>query len=1597
MASVGHRNGHVGRDVWGGLCRCRSAMTAFLIAMTMATALAADITLFGPEKFIRQAGRPVKVTRAFAVIQPAPGHAVLRIVNDGATGAIWINGQQVLGPADFNRSAAAGSRLERRVRLVAGPNEIAVELRGRPGTSLTAEIVAVADGGADTTPPVITGTVTPPANANGWHNADATVTFACTDAQSAIATCPAAVIVSTEGAAQVVTGTATDAAGNSATTTVTLNVDKTAPVVSTVQAPAPNANGWNNTPVVVTFAAADALSGVVDGSLSPPVEISSDGANQSATGQATDRAGNVGTATQTGIKIDRTVPTITVALSPAPNASGWASTPVTARFTCSDGGSGIAECPPDQLFAADGVGLMATGTTVDAAGNSAAATSASFKVDQTKPTITVSLTPASSDWIDSPVTAHFTCSDTGSGVESCPPDRIVSTEGDNQTVTGTVTDHAGNTDSVTSEAFKIDLGPPAITVALTPPPNANGWANTPVTAHFTCTDTGSGVAQCPPDQIFNTDGSSLTASGTATDAAGNSASVTSAPFQLDRTAPIITVSLSPTPSGWLDSPVTAHFTCIDAGAGIESCPADVTVNTEGADQTVTGAATDLAGNTASVTSDAFSIDLSPPTIQVTTTPPANANGWHTTDVTLHYVCSDSGAGVETCPPDQVITTEGAAQTITRTVVDRAGKTAVAQAIVNIDLSPPTLAFGAAPNNGIIFTSEIALTGTAEDAVSGIGALLCNGAPATVSGSAFECAVALTAGDNSVEAVATDAAGHIATATISVTHTRMPHVTITSPADLSYLGITPTTISGTVDDPTVATVTINSIVTPVTGGNFSMPLPLAEGPNTVTVTAASSAGALASATVTVTLDTTPPRVTITSPADQFTTADDSISVAGIVNDIVVGTVNDEQARVSVKSVPAAVANRTFLASTVPLVPGVNIIQAVATDKVGNAATTEITVIRQALGHKSIDLVSGNNQSGVIRSVLSQPLVVSLADTSGGSVANKTVIFKVTQNDGAIATAGDAAPTVTAVTDSQGRAQAQWTLGGRAGAGGNVVEAYAVGFDGTAVFTATGRPGAAAQGKVVIDTGNDQIGAITEPLPKPFLAVVVDEGNNRLAAVPVTFAVRQGGGSFKTASGDAQELTVVSDSDGRVAATLTLGLQEGNANNLVEATFEGNAGGPAAFTASGRAPGNPANTAISGVVLDNSNNPIPGVTVRAVLTNVLRSNLAAVQAATAIQTDGQGQFSIPQAPVGAVKLLVDGTTAQLEGEYPSLEYDIVTVTGQDNTVGQPIYLLPLNTDSDHKLCVTATTGGGTLTLPEAPGFSLTFAPGQVTFPGGSKTGCVSVTVVNGDKVPMVPGFGQQPRFIVTIQPAGAVFNPPAPITLPNVDGLQPRAVTEMYSFDHDIGSFVAIGTGIVSDDGQVIRSSPGVGVLKAGWHCGGDPAANGTVADCPTCQSCKANKCQPDDTNKPKEKCASCKDGKVVPPKTSDQCCAEKRPGDAAGYVVCCNAAKTACNDPSQLSGSGQGKTIKIACVMAHERKHFDHTVCPTGANECTTTGPLGPKPGQNHADAECEGYRAEVACLQSSNCSGNATCQALVDGRIALAKGYANGIKPGCFP
>src|SRR5439155_563653 len=257
---------------------------------------------------------------------------------------------------------------------------------------------------------------------------------------------------------------------------------------------------------------------------------------------------------------------------------------------------------------------------------------------------------------------------------------------------------------------------------------------------------------------------------------------------------------------------------------------------------------------------------------------------------------------------------------------------------------PTLVFSSPADGAKLLTPTASVKAGVTDDLSGIAGVTCDGAPAIVAGGSLACGVALARGANTITAVATDVAGNSSAVSVGVEYAPVPSVTILAPQSSSYLNISPTTVSGVVDDPN-AVVTVNSIPAPTANGAFSVVLPLAEGPNVITATATTPEGAVGTASLTATLDTTPPHVTITSPPDQFVTTDSSISVAGNVNDIVVGTVNEQQAQVVVNGANAQVANRSFLASDVALVIGPNTVLAIALDRVGNGATTQVTVVRQ----------------------------------------------------------------------------------------------------------------------------------------------------------------------------------------------------------------------------------------------------------------------------------------------------------------------------------------------------------------------------------------------------------------------------------------------------------------------------------------------------------------------------------------------------------------------------------------------------------------------------------------------------------------------------
>ena len=659
--------------------------------------------------------------------------------------------------------------------------------------------------------------------------------------------------------------------------------------------------------------------------------------------------------------------------------------------------------------------------------------------------------------------------------------------------------------------------------------------------------------------------------------------------------------------------------------------------------------------------------------------------------------------------------------------------------------------------------------------------------------------------------------------IGVDRGKPPVIAIAVPAEGAVFRASPITVTGAVFDASPLT-TLTVAGSPVTlgpEGQFTAQVTLREGKTTIIVDAKDQFGVVGTASVSVFLDTTAPTVVFHFPTNGMTLAESPVAVAGFVNDIVDGTVNEGDVTVTVNGTAAKVSNRNFAIESFSLQEGANTLTAVATDRAGNTGSSSISVILDTSPKARIEVVSGNNQTGPINAELPTALVVSLTDAAGQPVAGASVVFRVAENDGTIRSpaASGQVPSgraVVAPTDANGQAQAFWKLGSRSGAGVNRVEATAAGFLGVAGFCASGLP--AQPVKLNVHAGERQRGLVFQALPLPLVAIVTDDGHNACQGCPVTFTVQKGGGTFNGQT----SITVNSDANGHAAAIWTLGGDLGPDGQKVVASIPGQsdpientkgipptglASIPVDFVATALQGGPVEQTRVSGVVHDNQNEPVPGATMKIHGTSLQTA------------TDAQGQFTITGAPVGNVRLLLDASTIVRPGKWSDMEYDLVTFAGADNNIGMPIIILPLNEGKE-----SSGVEDVSITLPEVPGFELKIPAGtKLTFPDGSTSGKVSVTQVHSDKVPMVPEDGMQPRLFVTIQPAGVHFDPPAPVSYPNVENLKPGQIVELFSFDHDVGRFVMIGTGSVSEDGTQLRSNPGVGVIKGGWHCGAPPGS------------------------------------------------------------------------------------------------------------------------------------------------------------------------------
>ena len=202
------------------------------------------------------------------------------------------------------------------------------------------------------------------------------------------------------------------------------------------------------------------------------------------------------------------------------------------------------------------------------------------------------------------------------------------------TVNCSVTDAGGLTTTGSFTVQVRDTTSPSVVVTTSESAGATGWYNAASNdgapgltvdvsdgdlvgvVSLVCTDNGVSVGSLAAggDSFVLGDGSHAV-SCTASDAAGNSAAA-GASYDVDQTAPSVSGAVSPAAAGtgWWNASTgapTVTWTCGDATSGLDSCSPPSTFG-EGAAQTATGTAVDLAGNVGSAVVSGVSVDLTAP-------------------------------------------------------------------------------------------------------------------------------------------------------------------------------------------------------------------------------------------------------------------------------------------------------------------------------------------------------------------------------------------------------------------------------------------------------------------------------------------------------------------------------------------------------------------------------------------------------------------------------------------------------------------------------------------------------------------------------------------------------------------------------------------------------------------------------------------------------------------------------------------------------------------------------------------------------------------------------------------------------------------------
>ena len=185
--------------------------------------------------------------------------------------------------------------------------------------------------------------------------------------------------------------------------------------------------------------------------------------------------------------------------------------------------------------------------------------------------------------------------------------------------------------------------------------------------------------------------------------------------------------------------------------------------------------------------------------------------------------------------------------------------------------------------------------------------------------------------------------------------------------------------------------------------------------------------------------------------------------------------------------------------------------------------------------TLEIVSGNAQTGTVGQALANPFVVVAKDSNGSAMSGRPVTFTIATTP--TGSTGTSLSAETVNTGSNGQASTTLTLGSTTGT--YTVTASTLKTDGTTLtqtFSATATAAPKIATTLQKSSGDGQSAQVSTQLSNPLVVKVLDQDGAALSGVLVSFSVSPTSGSLSTSS-------ATTGSDGQASTTLTLGSTTG----------------------------------------------------------------------------------------------------------------------------------------------------------------------------------------------------------------------------------------------------------------------------------------------------------------------------------------------------------------------------------------------------------------------------------------------------------------------